>query len=227
MKALYEILVTLVAYMLFPFIYFYALNSKMSKREIKLFNFINSIVIMFIFTGVYVFLEKDTLYTGAPALLYWFINNAIYTRYSVSNNSEKDKFKEIVKQDTKSDLNKDKRNRKIKMKKNKDNKIIIISICGVITIAIISSSILINTYLKEQSDREQTQMKLDSERENEENRQYKLSNCISTAKTNRTDLWESNCPEKNPNCSLNSDIVDWIDKRYQQELNSCYQLYGN
>lgn len=228
MKILYEILVTLVAYMIFPFIYFYALNGKMSKRKIKLFNFINSIVIMFIFTGVYVFLEKDTLYTGAPALLYWFINNAIYTKYSVIDNSKINsskpsdkKVKEIHKVENKS------KDKEVKMKSKKDNKFVIISICVVLIVAIISGSILVNTYIREQSNKEQTQMRLDNSNQNEISRQNNLSSCISKAKTSRNNLWEANCPEKNPNCSLQMDKIEWIDSRYQQDLNNCYQLYGN
>lgn len=218
MRILFEILITLAAYMLFPFIYFYALDGKMSKGKIKLFNFINSIVVMLIFTAIYVFLEEDNLYSGAPALLYWFINNAIYTRYSINNNKAKSK-EEIANQDTRNNLNKDNRNRKTKMKNNKDNKIIIISICVVIAITIISGSVLINTYIK-----------LENKDKNEIDRQDNLYDCITDAKSARTSLWDSNCTkQKDGSCTIDSDskTIDWIEKRYQQDLNSCYQLYGN
>lgn len=215
MKILFEILITLAAYMLFPFIYFYALDGKMTKGKIKLFNFINSIVVMIIFTGVYVYLEEDTLYSGAPALLYWFINNAIYTRYSVQDRIEVENKEKDKKLNTKSTSKS--KSKELKMKERKDNKVIIISVCIVITIAIISGSILINTYIK-----------LENKNKNEIDRQENLYACITDAKNNRNDLWNVNCKDPDGKCTISDQsTINWIEKRYEQDLDNCYQLYGS
>ena len=83
--------------------------------------------------------------------------------------------------------------------------------------------IIIVTIIKENNDIKELIIK----EEQEEKRQDKLKTCISTAKNDRSALWEANCPDDNLNCKLQSNIVEWIDTRYKQELEICYELYGN
>ena len=109
-------------------------------------------------------------------MLYWFINNAIYTRYSVQDRIEVENKEKDKKLNTKSTSKS--KSKELKMKERKDNKVIIISVCIVITIAIISGSILINTYSK-----------LENKNKNEIDRQENLYACITDAKNNRNDLY--------------------------------------
>ena len=108
--------------------------------------------------------------------------------------------------------------------------IIIIPVSVIILTIIIGAFITYNTYLQEESEKEQTDLKLDREEETERERQENLSICINQAKTSRTNLWNSNCTtQANGNCVIpsNSGTVEWIEQRYQQDLDNCYQLYGN
>lgn len=120
-----------------------------------------------------------------------------------------------------------KSNFKIPKKVNNKNNNLNIFTIALITLCIISGTVIINTYIKEQGDKELTKLKLEETRKTEKERQDNLQQCITDADIARTDLWASNCPAKNPNCKLDSYIVEWIDKRYEQNLNNCYQLYGN
>ena len=114
--------------------------------------------------------------------------------------------------------------------KNILKSIIIISLSIIILTIIIGGFITFNTYLQEESEKEQTNLKLESEKEAERERQESLSLCIVQAKTSRENLWNSNCTiQTNGDCTIpsNSGTVEWIEQRYQQDLDNCYQLYGN
>ncbi len=108
-------------------------------------------------------------------------------------------------------------------KQNDDDKLSKIFRYIIFIIFMIIVLIIIVTNIKENNDIKELELK----EEQEEKRQDKLKTCISTAKNDRSDLWEANCPDDNPNCKLQSNIVEWIDTRYQQELEICYELYGN
>lgn len=112
----------------------------------------------------------------------------------------------------------------------KNNKLFVISCSIVLVILIIAGAILLGIFIMEQSDKEQTQMKLEQALRQEKTRQKNLENCIQTAKDSRSNLWDANCTKQsNGSCTIpnNSKTVDWIEQRYQQDLDSCYELYGN
>ena len=96
--------------------------------------------------------------------------------------------------------------------------LVIICITIVLSVGIFSYS----NYQKEQLKQEQENNRL-------QNNQNKLTICISQAKNNRTNLWNNNCTKQsNGSCTINnSKTIEWIEQRYQQDLNNCYQLYGN
>lgn len=104
----------------------------------------------------------------------------------------------------------------------KKNLIIIVGVLFAITI-ILSTIIYIN---KENNDKE---IKLqEMKQQEEEKKQRNLKNCINTAKNSRSDLWKANCIDPDGNCSISSQkTIDWIESRYQQDLNNCYKLYKN
>ena len=86
--------------------------------------------------------------------------------------------------------------------------------------------VIIVTNIKENNDIKELELK----EEQEEERQDKLKACISTAKNDRSDLWNSNCTEEaDGKCTIknNSGTIDWIEQRYEQDINNCYELYGN
>lgn len=104
--------------------------------------------------------------------------------------------------------------------------IIIISITIVSSVGIFSYS----TYKKEQLKQKQEIKLFEKQEQKNVQRQNNLNNCINQAKTERTNLWNSNCTKQSDGrCTINSNngISNWIEQRYQQDLNSCYQLYGN
>ena len=76
-------------------------------------------------------------------------------------------------------------------------------------------------YHKEELKQDQQNQRLEKEQENRDYYREQLTNCINTASINRTNLWNSNCPNGNSNCKLDSKVVEWIDNRYQQEVNEC------
>lgn len=83
-----DFLITFFAYMFIPFVYFFILGKKKSKKKIILLNFINSFIIMLIFMSIRLYLGENNLYSGAPSFLYWIINNFIYCRYSLNNDAD-------------------------------------------------------------------------------------------------------------------------------------------
>lgn len=105
------------------------------------------------------------------------------------------------------------------MKKEKNNKSLIIIVC-IIMISIIII-IAITEYNKTS--------RIEAEQMNEYVRQEDLKDCIETANNKRTSLWDNNCNKQaNGKCTINNrDMIDWIEQRYEQELDNCYELYGN
>ncbi len=108
--------------------------------------------------------------------------------------------------------------------------IIIIPLSIIVLVIIIGGFVTYNTYLKEESEKEQTNLKLENEEKAEKERQENLSVCIVQAKTSRENLWNNNCDtQTDGSCTIpsNSGTIEWIEQRYQQDLDNCYQLYGN
>lgn len=108
---------------------------------------------------------------------------------------------------------------KKEVKKSNISLIYLSVIC--ITLIIVVGLIVFFSYQKEQLKQNQENERLKQEQENKDYYRRQLTNCINEAKTSRSNLWSSNCPDSNPNCSLNSNVVEWIDERYQQEVNEC------
>ncbi len=77
------------------------------------------------------------------------------------------------------------------------------------------------SYHKEELKLQQENERLKKEEKSKDYNRQQLTACISQAGINRTNLWNANCPENKPNCSLQMDQIEWIDKRYEQEVNEC------
>ena len=110
------------------------------------------------------------------------------------------------------------------------NPFIIIALVVIILAIVIGGFITFNTYLQEESEKEQTNLKLEKEEAVEKERQENLSTCINQAKVARTNLWNNNCTtQSDGSCTIPNDgkTIPWIEQRYQQDLDNCYQLYGN
>ena len=104
--------------------------------------------------------------------------------------------------------------------------LIIVCITIVSSVGIFSYS----NYHKEQLKQKQENKRIESEQKAAQLRQNQLNNCITQAKSNRRNLWNSNCTKQaDGSCTIksNSGTSEWIEQRYQQDLNNCYQLYGN
>ena len=107
-------------------------------------------------------------------------------------------------------------------KYNTTTRIIIFS---VVIVLIIMTFITINTNIKEKN----KNMRPEQEQQLEEERQTKLSECISTAKRNRTDLWNNNCTKQSDgSCTIQNKTgtIEWIEQRYEQDIKNCHELYG-
>lgn len=131
-------------------------------------------------------------------------------------------------------------NNKLRTKKKSENKktkvkgtiqtSVLLSIVIPITIVLCIGIVMFFDYRKEQLKQEKEDKRLESEQKADETRQEQLNICIVQAKNNRTILWNSNCTnQSNGSCTINSNsgIVEWIEQKYQQDLDNCYQLYGN
>lgn len=106
------------------------------------------------------------------------------------------------------------------MEKKKDNNKTSIIVACIIGIAIIGVAIIVSKNSME---------RLKYNEQQEELRQNKLQTCISQAKTIRDDLWNANCTkQKNGSCTIQNGTgtIEWIEERYQTELNNCYKLYN-
>lgn len=130
-------------------------------------------------------------------------------------------FFKLVKEDN--EVVNNKQNSKIKAKNKKSiwNKsyfsLVLICITIICSISIYSFFI----YHKEELKQEQENQRLKQEQESKEYYRKQLANCLNSANINRTNLWNANCPDGKSDCKLDSDIVDWIDSRHQQEVNEC------
>lgn len=89
MEVLIDFIITVTAYMLFPFIYFHFMQHKHSKKTVILINFINSMVIMILFILLREIVYGNNAYRSGASMLYWVINNAIYTKYAKENSESK------------------------------------------------------------------------------------------------------------------------------------------
>lgn len=112
-----------------------------------------------------------------------------------------------------------------KEKKKENSKLIYLSIIC-ITIILIVGLVMFFNYQKEQLKQNQENERLKQEQDDRDYYRKQLTDCINNAKTSRSNLWSSNCPDNNPNCSLNSNVVEWIDERYQQEVSECNMKWG-
>lgn len=54
-------------------------------------------------------------------------------------------------------------------------------------------------------------------------RTFRLNLCIEEANAKRDDLWNANCDEEGYISSM--DTIEWIEARYEQDLQNCYRLY--
>ena len=52
---------------------------------------------------------------------------------------------------------------------------------------------------------------------------FQLDVCIREAKIEREDLWDANSDEEGYISDMES--IEWIEQRYEQDLNACYRLY--
>lgn len=124
-------------------------------------------------------------------------------------------------------------NKDINLNHQKNNKsIYIIIICFIICITIIGSigTYSYFNYQKEVLKQEKEDERIKQEKEDKELKQLNLNNCITNAKNNRTNLWNQNCTnQSNGSCTIKNGTgtIEWIEQRYQQDLNNCYQLYSD
>lgn len=93
----------------------------------------------------------------------------------------------------------------------------------IICITILCGIFLIICYadMKDKNMYELEQLKI----ENEMQRQNDLMECYNDADEYRQSLWTANCPQDNPNCSLNNNTVIIIENKYKTELDKCDKLY--
>lgn len=105
----------------------------------------------------------------------------------------------------------------------------IVTICLSVSIPLLiiglTVSILYFDYKKAEMKENKELEQIEFQQQQEEEKQRLLKNCISDAENDRHDLWEANCPDDNPNCSLDSSVVEWIDSRYEQDIENCNSLY--
>lgn len=79
METLIDLIITIFSYMIIPLIWFSINKYKYSNKYITLFNFFNSLFIMSIFIFIRtLFNLNDPINAGAPAILYWCVNNILY-----------------------------------------------------------------------------------------------------------------------------------------------------
>lgn len=213
---LLDFIITIIAYLFLPFIIFYKKNDRYDIKERKKIIIFNSIVISGCFILYRVINDyKNAMISFAPAIFYYYVNKFIWCK------TKKDK-----KERSENGIKTDKKNKKSKS----EDKIKTIFIFVIILFLITSITVSLSIGIKEKAEKDKLQLKLDNENANEEKRQNSLANCIANAKTARNNLWNANCTKQtNGSCTINnnSGTIEWIEKRYQQDLNNCYQLYGN
>lgn len=208
-----DLIITMLAYMAVPFCMFFKRKQNYTLKYKKKVLIINSIVTSIIFIILREIISPDTnsVVSFAPALLYYYINNIIWTSKNLEETEKKEKVRKI--------------NNWQKFKNHNINKTLIITFSAVIILSIIIGGfITLNTYLNEKNENEETKLRLEKEK------QENLVICIEQATNSRTNLWNSNCDmQSNGDCTIptNSGIIEWIEQRYKQDLEICYQLYGN
>lgn len=218
---LLDLIITIFSYMFIPFCMFFKRSQNYTINYKQKFLIINSIIIAigFIILRNILLPNENPVISFVPALLFYYVNYKIWTRNNLDEIPEEKKGKKISKS-----------LKKLNFNKNNTNKTLIITFSSIIILTIIIGGfITINTYLKEESNKEQNILKLEKQEKQEKERQENLSNCINRANISRTNLWNNNCDiQANGSCTIpnNSGTIEWIDQRYQQDLNNCYQLYG-
>lgn len=233
MEILLDLGITILAYMTAPFIAFFR-NDKYDNKQKRKFILYNSIIVAFCFIIIRAELGyENPVISFSPALLYYYINKWVWVKREPKDNVETEKktTEEKAKKENMERSKAEKVNLKSKKYKaeNKD-KLKAIFTCIIISTIIIGGTISFSIVIKEEAEKDKLQLKLDNENANEEKRQNSLSNCIANAKTARNNLWNANCTKQSDgSCTINnnSGTIEWIEKRYQQDLNNCYQLYGN
>lgn len=79
METLIDLIIAILSYMIIPLIWFSINKYKYSNKYITLFNFFNSLFIMSIFIFIRILFNlNDPINVGAPAILYWCVNNILY-----------------------------------------------------------------------------------------------------------------------------------------------------
>ena len=74
-----DIIITFMAYTTVPFITFNGRNQTWTKKEIRIINLINSVIISISFYAVRNLLKIETInWNVAPAVFYFFVNNYIW-----------------------------------------------------------------------------------------------------------------------------------------------------
>lgn len=104
----------------------------------------------------------------------------------------------------------------------KKHTILFISIV-LLFIIIIFGIVLYYNLEKTKTEQRTTELKLDKERKKQNN----LEQCVVEAENIRTNLWNSNCTKQsNGMCTIKTgSVTNWIEQRYQQKLDICYELY--
>lgn len=226
-----DLIITVLAYMLIPFIYFYILKKKMVKRKIILFNFINSFVVMLIFMAIRQYLSESNLYSGAPSLLYWCINNFIYTRFSIKNDNEDKNIESKAKKEIKI-------GNKIELKRKNDKKVIqknnIISsniksrekiIVRFILLLIFVSSFTINIIFVINQNKIKINNNYETKYLSLDNKVKNLEECFLNSREKMIDELYKRCPESLSNCWTKN--LDSVNLGYGEDIDNCLMNFFN
>lgn len=84
-------------------------------------------------------------------------------------------------------------------------------------------------YKKEELKQQEENQRLQEELEFMQEQKNLLDYCINQAEADRSSLWDRNCVQQsNGKCTIKSkETLDWIEKRYEQDIKNCNSLYGN
>lgn len=55
----------------------------------------------------------------------------------------------------------------------------------------------------------------------------KLTNCVNSIEQRSAALWAAQCPSNNPNCSLNLEVANQINKQKENDRETCYKLFNS
>lgn len=137
-----DIIITAVAYLFIPFILFYRIKKEYNEQKKKKIILFNSIVIALIFIIIRIILNfEQPVISFAPALLYYYINKAIWLK-------KKEKIEKEEKKVLHSKVNKKKK--KVNLEKSKILLIIIITIFIVVISVLTFSLIKQNSTIEKQ-----------------------------------------------------------------------------